>query len=95
MSLMDYIHSDDREASKPAQEPGVPEQDTANAAGPKKPSCLWYIPHVPFGFASGPICHYMWESANESEAERHLGHGILLSAGTWIAVGVALLVSSA
>ena len=59
----------------------------------KKPSKLWYLLHVPLGFVSGPLCHGMWEDVNEVEAVKHLGHGIMLSSGTWIAVGAALLVS--
>ena len=71
----------------------TPEPKIGRSDIDRKPSMLWYLLHVPFGFASGPLCHYLWEDANTAEAEKHLGHGIMISAGTWIATGVTLLVS--
>ena len=73
--------------------PKISKSKTSTQKTIKKPSILWYLLHVPFGFASGPLCHYLWDDVNAVEAERHLGYGIMLSAGMWIAVGVTLLVS--
>ena len=81
-------------ADKPkTHRPKTSKPKTSTQKTVKKPSILWYILHVPFGFASGPLCHYLWEDANAVEAERHLDHGIMISAGTWIAAGTTLIIS--
>ena len=61
----------------------------------RHPSRLWYVVHVPFGFVSGPACHDLWEDRNPADAERHMLRGIVLGAGAWFTIGVALLVSGA
>ena len=61
----------------------------------RKPSAMWYILHVPLGFASGPLCHAMWESKNEKEAIKHLHHGVMVNAGMLVAVGVSMILSFA
>ena len=83
MSLLDYVQDDD----------GIPDTDSDKLhAGP---SNWWYVAHVPFGFASGPLCHAIWEDRNGSEAEKHLAHGIMLNVGMLLAAGVTLMFSFA
>ena len=86
MSLLDYVKNDSRDES-------ADPEDAATEC--RKPSRLWYVAHVPFGFASGPACHLIWEDKNQDEAVKHLGYGVMLSVGTWISVGVTMLVSFA
>ena len=83
MSLMDYIKDESTSSSSTP--------DDAHHG----PSNWWYLAHVPFGFASGPLCHAIWEDRHQKKAELHLMHGIMLSAGTWIAAGVTLMFSFA
>lgn len=98
MSLLDYIQdAKDTDAGHavPSDITGDSEPKSDGPNGCRRPSRLWYVLHVPFGFMSGPACHVLWEDANQPEAEKHLLHGIMLSAGTWLAAGTALLISFA